>query len=98
MSFRQIVIRVDHRERASPVPALLGRRAEVRVTSLRAGDYAFGDIGGVERKSYEDFARSVVDGRLFRQTIAMRRRDERPLLVLEGFRCGRGGGRRKSCH
>jgi Fanconi anemia group M protein len=84
------VIVVDCRERFTRVPALLRGRRDVRVrtASLKAGDYAFGNGGGVERKTGEDFARSVVDGRLFRQMTAMRRAYDRPLLIVEGFRHG----------
>jgi len=83
------VIRVDRRERASRVPELLATRAAVRFETLPWGDYAVGRTVGIERKSGADFARSIVDGRLFRQLADVRRFCERPLMLVEGLVSGR---------
>lgn len=78
---------VDHRERPARVPELLAREPDVKLVEavLSCGDYALGTRVGIERKTAEDFARSLVDGRLFPQMGAMRRRYVRPLLLLEGL-------------
>jgi Fanconi anemia group M protein len=47
-----------------------------------------GRVLGVERKAGEDFARSVVDGRLFRQMGPLRRRYRRPFLLVEALAHG----------
>lgn len=81
------VIEVDARERKAALASALARRGDVelRVSVLRAGDYAIGRGVGVERKSADDLARSIVDGRLFRQARALVHLYERPLLLVEGM-------------
>ncbi len=84
------VLVIDRREMASPVPGILRTTLEVdcREGTLWYGDYACGGVLGVERKSAADFARSVIDGRLFRQMSGLKRNYERPLLIVEGLRHG----------
>jgi ERCC4-type nuclease len=81
-----IEIDVDIRERDCTLARALARRSDValRVRTLKAGDYAVGPSLGVERKTLHDLARSVIDGRLFRQAAALARRYPRPLLLVEG--------------
>lgn len=50
------------------------------------GDYLIDGGGGVERKTYVDFALSLADGRLFPQAAALARNPHRPVLLLEGPR------------
>ena len=52
---------------------------------LPCGDYSLGDALGVERKTAADLARSIIDGRLFRQMGSLRRAYRRPLLLVEGL-------------
>lgn len=82
-----VEILADHRERSSGLPDLLARHPGVLVTgtTLRQGDYRIGDLVGIERKTAHDFAKSIVDGRLFTQMSALRRSCDRPLLLLEGL-------------
>ncbi len=72
------------------MPAILQRsfRIECRIQTLWYGDYSLGGELGIERKSAPDFARSVVDGRLFGQMSGLRRNYPRPLLIVEGLRHG----------
>jgi ERCC4-type nuclease len=65
---------VDHRERASGVPDVLGSldTVELRFAELETGDYLIDDQLVVERKTVEDFAKSIVDTRLFRQASRLR--------------------------
>jgi Fanconi anemia group M protein len=81
---------VDQHERASPVLASLTRYSwlSIRTGVLGSGDYAIRRILGIERKTGEDFARSVVDGRLFRQMGPLRRGYRRPLLLVEALTDG----------
>ena len=60
---------------------LSGVALEVR--RLTCGDYRVEDRLVVERKTLADFARSVVDARLFRQTAAMARSSRRGVLIIE---------------
>jgi ERCC4-type nuclease len=55
----------------------------VEVRRLNCGDYLVEDRLVVERKTLADFARSVVDARLFHQTAAMVRSARRGILIIE---------------
>ena len=81
-----ICIVADDREPADGVVAVLRVMPEVRLTIARLalGDYQVDRRLLVERKRLPDFARSVVDGRLFRQTIALAQSSYRSVLILEG--------------
>jgi DNA excision repair protein ERCC-4 len=82
----------DDRENAGGVVAELRVRPEVRleVRRLATGDFAVEDRCLVERKTLADFARSVVDARLFRQAAALARDARRAVLILEGTAVGIG--------
>ena len=85
-----VVVDVDRREAPSRIPDLLkARGVHLRLTTLKAGDYALGRALGIERKRFDDFARSVVDGRLFEQAGMLRRHFARPVLIVEGLVAGR---------
>jgi len=77
---------VDPRERAARLPALAQAcdRFDVRIRQLSVGDYLIDGGVVVERKTYADFATSLIDGRLFPQAAALARSPHRPLLLLEG--------------
>ncbi len=76
---------VDASEEVSGVPQLLRiAGARVRTRLLPAGDYLVGGRILVERKAAGDFARSLYDGRLFRQLRYLKNSAPRPLLVVEG--------------
>lgn len=88
---RRYRLRVDPSERDAALLDLLRQCAEfeVRVEHLTIGDY---DIDGgitVERKTYADFATSLVDGRLFSQAAILARCPHRPVILLEGPRPAR---------
>jgi len=81
------ILVVDRHENGSPVLSALTRHSWLRIRAalLGSGDYAMGRFLGIERKTGEDLARSVVDGRLFRQMGALRQRYRRPLLLVEAL-------------
>jgi ERCC4-type nuclease len=60
----------------------------LRVVTLRCGDYALADALGIERKTGSDLARSIIDGRLFRQMGALRQCYRRPVLLIEDLTDG----------
>ena len=81
-----IVVTADDRERPSGVIESLAATAGVcvEVRRLNLGDY---DVMGrllVERKTTSDFALSVIDGRLFRQSYRLMMSQRRTCLILEG--------------
>ncbi|MBM5805706.1 MAG: hypothetical protein FJZ49_06580 [Candidatus Verstraetearchaeota archaeon] len=80
-----VKIIVDHRERSSQVVEGLSRLGAVlEFKSLKVGDYVLSDDVAVERKTYDDFAGSIIDRRLFEQTRALKEAYGRPMILLEG--------------
>ncbi|MGH8632473.1 MAG: ERCC4 domain-containing protein, partial [Burkholderiales bacterium] len=57
----------------------------LHIGRLRCGDYLIENQVTVERKRYDDFAVSLVDGRLFAQAAALSQLS-RPLILVEGPR------------
>lgn len=82
----QVRIVADDRENAGGVIAELQGLAgvAVEVRRLAAGDFIVEDRFAVERKTLADFARSVIDARLFRQAAALAQGARRGVLILEG--------------
>ncbi|MBI5766770.1 MAG: nuclease [Verrucomicrobia bacterium] len=88
MSCAPILIRIvaDDRERAGGVIEVLRSREDVALTvqRLEVGDFRVEENFVAERKTLEDFAASVIDGRWFRQVAAMAAGARRGLVILEG--------------
>ncbi len=82
----EVVVKVDTRELQSPVVRELSMMPDVRlsVVRLEVGDFVVSDRVAVERKTTEDLASSLVDGRIFDQIARLREAYERPILVIEG--------------
>jgi len=76
----------DHRERGSGVLEMLEGDPDVQlaVRTLRVGDYLVANAVLVERKTVADFARSIVDGRLFRQATRLAAQARPAVIVIEG--------------
>ncbi|MFQ6079816.1 MAG: ERCC4 domain-containing protein, partial [Thermodesulfobacteriota bacterium] len=82
---RRIRIQVDYREKPSGVLAALEvHDVELKIRSLRVGDYIVNDFATIERKAARDFLVSVIDGRLFAQAARMRRHCDNPIFLIEG--------------
>ena len=81
-----ISIDADDRERPSGIPDLLRAEAGVAVNirRLALGDYLVNGRFLFERKTFQDFALSIVDGRLFRQARRLANCRWRPVVFLEG--------------
>jgi ERCC4-type nuclease len=79
-------IRVDSRERQSPIPALLATFPDVTLSfaALPSADYLLSDDVAVERKTAADFVASILDRRLFGQTTRMKVLFPRAMLIIEG--------------
>ncbi|MGQ9468216.1 MAG: ERCC4 domain-containing protein [Nitrososphaerales archaeon] len=78
------LIYVDSREAINIIENLRNLGVRVEVKSLDAGDFILSDDMVVERKTVEDFIRSIMDGRLFKQIIAMKDAYRRPIMILQG--------------
>jgi DNA excision repair protein ERCC-4 len=79
------VVYVDERERNSKVPQLLTQKGVTVIYKfLEVGDYIVSNRVGIERKSAADFAKSIVDGRLFDQASRLKAAFEKPIIIVEG--------------
>lgn len=81
----QIQITIDDREKNLVILKSL-REAEntnVKIDRLRAGDYLLNDLI-VERKTFPDFIQSIIDGRLFQQSISLSHLHNPCMIILEG--------------
>ena len=80
----EVVIIADSRELGAVTTRELVRLGgRVRSESLVVGDFVLSDRAVVERKEIEDFASSIIDGRLFEQAIKLKEY-ERPIIIVEG--------------
>lgn len=80
-----ISITIDYREKASQIPELLAEEeTEISFKTLKAGDYLVNDQILIERKTADDFALSMLTGRLFRQCSKMRNTGLVCLIIVEG--------------
>lgn len=86
MNNQPVDIVYDDRERASEVIAFLGAipGVSVRIERLAAGDYLADRRILFERKTLQDLARSIVDGRLFKQMVRLAESKHKAVLILEG--------------
>jgi ERCC4-type nuclease len=95
-----IHIVADDRERGCEVAECLAAMdgVHLRIGRLSMGDYRLDDAILFERKTLNDFAASVVDGRLFRQAVRLAGSKFRCALILEGTKesLTRSGFRRES--
>lgn len=75
---------VDTREKQSLVYSyLVKKNAKTQFEKLEIGDYLVGDIV-VERKTFKDFQASIIDKRLMKQLIELKKYSH-CFLLLEGF-------------
>lgn len=80
-----ISVTIDHREKLSGLPELLAsEEVELNYKTLTAGDYLVNDEVLIERKTANDFALSVLSGRLFRQCSKLRSGGKVCLIIVEG--------------
>ncbi|MFW9928956.1 MAG: ERCC4 domain-containing protein [Candidatus Thorarchaeota archaeon] len=76
---------IDPRERFSNIPRLL-KQAGLRISliNLPAGDYKLSNDCVIERKTAEDFAKSIIDGRLFEQISQKLTSYRRSIILIIG--------------
>jgi ERCC4-type nuclease len=85
-SVYRVTVIADDREGKNNVIKFLSdmKNVSVVVKRLSVGDYIVDNQLVFERKTLKDFARSIVDGRLFRQAIRLANSKYRSVLILEG--------------
>jgi len=81
-----VTVIADDRESKSEVIQFLSemKNVSVGIQRLSLGDYLVDNRLVFERKTLNDFARSIVDGRLFRQAIRLAGAKYKSVLILEG--------------
>lgn len=80
----KVVVIADYRER-EVITHLKKLGAVVNIQPLEIGDFLASEKVAIERKSYDDFVSSIIDGRIFDQARNMRENFELPLLLIEGY-------------
>jgi len=84
-SSNKIKVIADARETSSQVINELQKLdASVEIKTLDCGDYILSDQVAVERKTSEDFASSIIDGRLFGQARRLKEHYGKPIIAIEG--------------
>ena len=80
-----LTVVVDQREiRSTVVRSLEKLGMNISVRTLEVGDYVVSDRLAIERKSAEDLAGSLIDGKLFDQISNLARTYSKAVLILEG--------------
>jgi ERCC4-related helicase len=81
----QIVVVADSRELGALVTRELAKLgALVKSETLQVGDFVLSDRVVVERKGVDDFASSIIDGRLFQQAAKLKNAYAKPVIIVEG--------------
>ncbi len=81
----QIVVVADSRELGALVTRELAKLgALVKSETLQVGDFVLSDRVVVERKEVDDFASSIIDGRLFQQAAKLKDAYMKPVIIVEG--------------
>ena len=76
---------VDHRESSSSlVKELVSAGFTIKLAQLPVADYRLGNRVLIERKTSQDFSKSIIDGRLFREIKELKQNSTHPLLLIEG--------------
>lgn len=81
----EMTIKIDFREDASDIGNILFEQYHLNVTRthLQTGDIIINDRIAVERKTGKDFVQSLMDGRLFRQALHMKKAYQNCLFLIE---------------
>jgi len=89
----QILVIADTRELGALVTRELAKLGVVvKSETLEVGDFVLSDRVVVERKEVDDFASSIIDGRLFEQAAKLNQSYAKPVIIVEGERLT-GSGR-----
>jgi Fanconi anemia group M protein len=78
------IIVSDYREKKI-IECLKKLGATVNEQALEVGDHICSESIAVERKTYDDFISSIIDGRIFEQAEALKKNFDKPVVVIEGY-------------
>lgn len=79
-----VLILCDYRE-GKIAEILKKMNANVKEMDLKCGDFICSRRIAIERKTYDDFISSIIDGRIFEQAKELKENFEKPILLIEGF-------------
>jgi len=80
-----VEIYVDYREKNSNIMRELDKiNCKINVKSMSVGDYQITDDIIIERKTVEDFSKSITDKRLYQQAKELVNNCRKPLMIIEG--------------
>lgn len=80
----KITIIADYREKEI-VKNLKRLDTVVNEQSLEVADFICSDDVGIERKTYDDFISSIIDGRIFEQAVLLKQNFPKAVLLIEGY-------------
>ena len=81
----EVEIFVDYREKNSNMMRELDKiNCKINVKSMSVGDYQITDDIIIERKTVEDFSKSITDKRLYQQAKELVSNCSKPLMIVEG--------------
>jgi len=83
---QKIPIRIiaDNRENNKVIEELYKLNVVLQIKQLEVGDFILSDDLIIEKKEVADFVNSIIDGRLFKQAVNLKRNFKKPILLLEG--------------
>jgi len=79
-----VLIFADSRERGEVIDKLYENGVNVRIGTLKVGDFILSEDVCVERKGVSDFVASLLDRRLFEQAKNLKESFKKPLIIVEG--------------
>ena len=74
----------DKRENKSKVVSILKKKCDLKEKILDYGDYRLSEQTCIERKTTDDFVKSIIDKRLFRQLDNMEKYFKNSVIMIEG--------------
>ncbi|MFI5420919.1 MAG: ERCC4 domain-containing protein, partial [Nitrososphaerales archaeon] len=80
------LVYADTREIPDLVEKVRQRGSRVEIKQLDFGDFVLSSEVVIERKTLDDFVKSIYDGRLFKQLVSMSEKYAKPILVVQGDR------------
>ena len=81
----EVEIYVDYREKNSNMMRELDKiNCKINVKTMTVGDYQITDDIIIERKTVEDFSKSITDKRLYQQAKELVNNCRKPLIIIEG--------------
>lgn len=63
----------------------LSKYCVIKILRLDIADYICSHKVAVERKAYNDFISSIIDGRVFEQAKLLKESFEKPIMIIEGY-------------